>query len=142
MAGRFFSHLFNTRVMDTVKISTIKAVLEASETVTIGRVDTDFCAKLKILPEGRVDGDYKISLSLRKSHFDGDDIEVTMGAVRRILESSRDNAEAALAEYFSGGGQQLSLFSDGPRERKKRGRLASTNSDLSDLGEHEPAASN
>lgn len=127
--------------MDAVKISTIKAVLEASETVSVGRVDTDFCAKLEILPEGRVDGDYKISFSLRKSHFDGDDIEVTMGAVRRILESSRDNAEAALAEYFGGGGQQLSLFSDGPRERKKRGRPAN-NSDFSDLGDDEPAASN
>lgn len=96
-----------------------QAVLQVAHMVNIEGSDTEFTAKVEILPIDRIDGDYKITFSLRRSHGEG---ELTDEAVLQILHEAQRLAQTALDEYNQHGGKQLTLnFSapDAPKEGKK-----------------------
>lgn len=96
-----------------------QAVLQITHTVNIEGADTDFSAKVEILPVDRIDGDYKINFSLRRSHGEG---EATDEAILAVVHEAQRLAQEALDEYNRKGCKQLTLnFSapEAPTEGKK-----------------------
>lgn len=91
--------------------SLIRQVEEIEVTANIDGTDIDFIAELTTIPEGRIDGDYKVNVKLRKSHasadgFDQTCIDALVTAVCRAFEKGEKN----LKEYWAkNGGQQGSL---------------------------------
>ena len=93
--------------------SLIRQVEEITVTQNIDGTDIDVIVELTTIPEGRVDGDYKVSIKLRKSHasadagFDEECEKALVTAVRRAFEKGESN----LKEYWKrNGGQQGNLF--------------------------------
>lgn len=104
-------------MQDTLELQTteslIRQVEEVEVTTNIDGTDVDFIAELTTIPEGRVDGDYKVVIKLRKSHasadgFDQNCVDALVAVVLRAFEKGEKN----LKDYWAkNGGQQGSLFS-------------------------------
>lgn len=96
-----------------------QAVIQVTETVSIEGVDADFSAKVEVLPVDRIDGDYKITMSFRRSHGQGD---ITDETILNLWHESVSLANEALDDYNRKGGKQLTLnftAPDAPKEARK-----------------------
>lgn len=88
----------------------IQQVEQLTKTVSVDGVDVEFSCKVSVRPEARVDGDYKISFSLLRSHGSG---SITKQTVIELLDEAFAIGEEVLDEYFSSrGGRQLDLFQE------------------------------
>lgn len=102
--------------------SLIRQVEEVTVTQNIDGTDVDFIAELTTIPEGRIDGDYKVSIKLRKSHastdagFDEDCVNALVTVVKRAFEKGELN----LKDYWNrNGGQQGNLFGQSAKGKSK-----------------------
>lgn len=102
--------------------SLIRQVEEIVVTQNVDGTDVDFIAELTTIPEGRIDGDYKVSIKLRKSHastdagFDEDCVKSLVTAVKHAFEKGESN----LKDYWSrNGGQQGNLFGQSAKGKSK-----------------------
>lgn len=89
----------------------LKATLGYTHTVNVEGEDVEFFAKAEILPTDRIDGDYKITMAIRRAHGQG---EVTDQAILAAFHYAQDKATAALDTYFAKGGRQLILRFSAP----------------------------
>ena len=86
----------------------LRQVTKLTHIENVDGTDVEFSAQVTTLPQARIDGDYKITLSLRRSNdFDA----VAQGVVIQLLSRAVELAESELDEYFAGqGGRQGDLF--------------------------------
>lgn len=110
--------------------SLIRQVEEITVTQNIDGTDVDFIAQLTTIPEGRVDGDYIVSIRMRRSHASVENgfNEECISALKKAVTTAFKKGEKNLEDYWGrAGSQQGNLFSDSGAKGKAKSDRAEAN---------------